>query len=148
MKKLFILGFALIVLSGCAGMNLFGGESKLCENADSLICQRLGDPEKADLFLQITAYALVDSKTLKKDQVLAFFDKAEALIDNGVTFAELVAFVAKETEWINSHHGAAIIVLSQYAGLLSDPVMISEFDQNLIKIHLNRQRLLLSTIPG
>lgn len=138
---------AAFVLSGCAGMT-GGSESSICAGVtpeESVICQKIKNPEMVSTALLAANYGAIKSEAYSKEAALKVIAELETIVDQGgVSYLYLVT---KAAELLEADEAAAVvIILSPNVDLMASPLPITEFDQGLLRAHLNYQRQLLSVV--
>ena len=148
MRNVIALIGVLLMLSGCASMQgMFGGPS-VCdavEEGQSLICDKIGNPEALDKGLLLANYAAIREGAYNPDEAIKVLDEIEFIVQSGgITYAYLLG---KITEILNANDAAAIIlILSPDANKLNVALKINHFDQKLSLARLAHQRQLLTVL--
>ena len=142
MKKLIFALIVCIAFFSCA-------TSQVCTEApeNSLICKYIPNPESADILLQLVFYELLKQNPSAKGEVAKVLDEATTnLSTESLLWTDIVAWVVSRSDYLKDNFGGEFVILSAYAGVLNRPVPITEFDKNLLKIHLERQKGILKMI--
>ena len=146
MKKNIIMVFMfLIMFTGCSWMNsLTSDKPSVCDGVTgSFICETIDNPETADVFLQLANYEILRKGVFKKADVEKFFNEMETYIKAVDTWSNLVVYVSNRIESVREKVGMEIFILTQYSDVLNKPIPISEFDKNLILIHIEHQKRII-----
>lgn len=128
-----LLIFALLFSIGCAHMQ----PSSVCDtDKQSLICEKIPQPEHADIALQ-----LVNVRALKNDQytaqeVLDFLNTCEAFLEEDITYGKFVKWLGAYVEDVELE----VVILSNYLSVLKVDTPISEYDRMLLQEHIERQK--------
>lgn len=139
-----LFAFLTVTLPGCATTFHPSGD---CVAGESIILSTTGgNPTGLDRSLLMLNFAGLESDLYPKAEVIKFFDKAEILIDAGVTYTDLTAFLNVNVDRIAKYAGMAAVILGadvQTIGELGGPKKLSSCDANLVKAHIKNQRSLL-----
>jgi len=145
MKKLIFVLIMCLTLISCS----FVQTSSVCETApeDSLICQYIPNPESADILMQLAAYELLKANPQAKEAVSEILDHAFSNLDQEVLiWSDIVMWVVAQSDYLKANFGGEIVILSGYATVLNYSVPISNFDKNLLKIHIERLKKVVAMI--
>lgn len=122
--------------AGCA----FAPQSNVCDtDQPSLICEKIPNPEQADLALQIVNVRSLKENAYDANQALEFLDKCEAYIDEAVTYGDVSKWIASELDEVDLE----ILILSNYLGVFDVASPIYDYDRMLLKEHIQRQKELI-----
>ena len=131
-----------VSLTACAGKSAWTPPAK-CDGQPSLILEKIPVPKEASLILQLANLQLLKGEAYGPDDARAVIDTIEEVLEIGVSYADLCAYVMGLTGKFNARYGAEIFLVSQYLELLSAPLPISDCDKELIRLHLAKQRQVL-----
>jgi len=149
MKKLIFVVLLTFVLGGCASTPYVSPEG--CVNQPSFIQDKVKDPralDKALLGVQFVALESLANYTYADAQkVLADIRTLVNTMD-GLTYADVVAFIQSKLATANRNAGAAIFILGPNITALSIPEVITPCDKILIDIHLAHQETLIMFYAG
>jgi len=155
MKKLALFTSALILIfgttfiSGCGLFQTNPNKPSICDGVEgSLICDTVKNPETADILLQLTSYEMLKNGVFSKEDVFNFLNDIELLLNNIVTWSDLVYYVTNRVEFLGEKMGVELYILTQYSSALNQPIAISEFDKELLLIHIEKQKRLVNLYSG
>lgn len=147
MRYLMVL-LLCFTLVGCANLGLqpLETEPSVCEKPEaavSWICKVTAEmnttPEEINgILLDANAIGLI-TEAYKKEQALKVIDVLEVSLGSTQSYTNLINLVIKETD------KAKLIasIVSRRLGSFQSPLIISNFDKELLRYHLEQQRLLL-----
>ena len=136
-KGLSVLLLALLVASGCAVTDHKGDTCP--EGVDSVICDKIADPARADILLQLTNARLLKKGRYDADQAMAFLDWCESAVNGAVTYQNLARQLSREL----SEYRLEVLILSGHIDTLKIDLPISDHDRGLLKTHIARQKSLV-----
>ena len=142
--KAIVIVLAFLMIS-CTGLSQ--RDQQICDPVqnpgaeNSLICKTMS-PTGTDFSLMLINLEGIKNKIWTKEQAIEFFNEAEALINAGNTWAQLVNHLISRLEVIRDTFGVEIIFLSTYLELpeFSGGGPISDYDVYLLKLHIQHQR--------
>lgn len=138
MKKVFIIFIVCISLVGCAFTQNKDG---VCDTEKpSLICEKIPEPEAADILLQLANLEALKSDSYSATQAEEFLAECETFIDEVETYADLANWLSLRVKNIE----AEIIILSGYLKVLDKELSIYDYDRMLLKKHIEHQRKVLA----
>lgn len=143
MKKLIVMMLTCLTLLGCANTGTFVPPAE-CLDSESTILAKFPNPtglDKALLSVQLIALSEIEGYT--KADAVAVLDDLQAVLANGITYADAVEFITSKLDIANSLAGGAIFIVGADISVLSSGVEISECDLKLIDLHIQRQKLLI-----
>lgn len=147
MKRFMVVAISMVMvflLVGCGSIQT--QESSVCNGVsveESLICQKIPNPEMVSSTLLAANYGAIKSGTYSKEQALKVVGELQNIVDSGgISYMYLITRAA---ELIDANEAAAVIlILSPNVNLLQSPLQITPFDQQLLTTHLNYQRQLIA----
>jgi len=155
-NKIRIKGILILVLvalmAGCGALGIITQEKpNVCitspEATDSYICAtltKLGvEPKDANILFKFVNVELIRQKAYSKIDFLYFLDNIESILNTDTSYVQIVSYILHETDQINGIYGAEFVLLSDYFNAFKSPKLISEFDIQLLKIHIKEQREIL-----
>ena len=126
-----LLCFIAGPLMGCATLTQ---KPSICEGVtDSLICDRISNPQLADILLQVGSLELIENGTYSKAEVMEFLNDVEQFVKNATTYGGIVRFVMARLKTVPPK----LMVLSQ--------AMIS-FEDVLVPITATDRGFILASI--
>jgi hypothetical protein len=143
--------FTLVMVFLTFGCTMLQKQPSVCEKPEaenSVICKIAGamytSPENLDLILQLGSAIALDKNPEEAATALEYLNKAVAILSGeGVTYASLA-------QYLKTDMPATFTVVTN--GLLGEMIKIDSvippFDLDLIRIHLERQILLVKTAMG
>jgi hypothetical protein len=148
MKNIFAPFLMLLVmvalLTACASTPYVPPSA--CEGQDSLILSTIDDPRALSKgLLAVNLVAMEGIEGYGPADAIAVLDKIEADLDAlDLTYAALVAYVLAKIQVANALAGAALFIAGDEIDRLNQPLPISPCDLALIRLHLQKQRMLVS----
>lgn len=135
--------FVLIVVLLAAGCALTKKDrSEVCpKDADSVICESIPDPGRADILLQLANVRLLKEDQYNAEQALDFLTQCEKLIDETETYQD----VARQLSRHLNEYKLEILILSGYIDTLDVDLPVSEYDRELLRAHIDRQKQLIES---
>ncbi len=91
-------------------------------------------------------YGLLKYSAYTKNQVLLAIDEIELFARDVVTYASLSFYVFERIKMLQQKFGSELIIISKYLEILNKELPISDFDRQLILIHLEKQRKIVELI--
>ena len=138
MKKLSIIFIMCISLVACA---FTPNKDGVCDTEEpSLICEKIPEPEAADILLQLANLEALKNDAYTGKQALEFLDQCDKFITEVNTYADLADWLSTKVENID----AEIIILSGYLKVLDKKLPIYDYDRMLLKQHIEHQRKVLA----
>jgi len=130
--------FAVTILTGLTlpftGCVTLTSKPSICEGVtDSLICDRIPNPQLTDILLQVGSLELIENGTYSKAEVMEFLDDVEQFVMNATTYSGIVRFVMARLKTVPPK----LMVLSQ--------AMIS-FEDVLVPITATDRGFILASI--
>jgi hypothetical protein len=149
MKRALIALFCLLLTVACTNQTSFVPPNA-CVDSDSIILQTIEDPRPLDqglMAVNLTALETIDGYSIEDAQAVldTVEDKLAAL---QTTYAELAGYILARLTEANAAAGAAIFIIGPDIQRLNKPLPITECDIALIRLHLERQRLMLAIYQG
>ena len=143
----FIKIFGIVVVALSINMCAFlPTPPSVCDTApeDSYICAKAGElgvqVEDIDLLLQTAAFYVLKDKD--KEKVLKFYIAIEKILNGDITYQLLMKIVLEKVDAA----GPEVMLAARYIRMLDVNNLISDFDKNLILIHIEHQKDLLNSI--
>lgn len=147
--KYLILTMVLVLMTACSATFQPTGS---CVDGDSVILSVTnGNPSGLDKALLTVNFVGLEAKDYTADQVTEFLDVIEAVVKDGVGYADLVSFIDSEVERVRKYAGATMIVLGSDIRAIAragGPVLISDCDRELILAAINNQRAIVALYAG
>lgn len=138
MKKLFIIFIVCVSLIGCA---FLPNKDGVCDTEKpSLICEKVPEPEAADILLQLANLEALKNDSYTGAQATEFLNECETFLNEVETYAGLADWLSMKVKNID----AEIIILSGYLQVLDKELPIYEYDRMLLKKHIEHQRKVLA----
>jgi len=149
MKRALIALFCLILAVACTNQTSFVPPG-VCVDSDSIILQTIEDPRPLDQGLMAVNLAALETiKGYTTADAQAVLDTVEDKLDAlQTTYAELAGYILSRLTEANAAAGAAIFIIGPDIQKLKKPLPITECDIALIRLHLERQRLMLAIYQG
>jgi hypothetical protein len=145
MKKIVLLAIAMLMLSGCT--STFQAPP-VCEDGQSVILKvTQGNPTGLDRALLIVQVGVHETHAYPVAEVATFLDEVENVIDNGVTYVDLLSYLDIHIAELQKTLGIAAVVMGPEMidiATIGGDDLISDCDLALMKIHLERQRQILA----
>lgn len=135
--KMSLILVLLVSVMGCAHME----KSSVCDTEqESLICDKIPQPENADILLQLANVQMLKEEAYSAEDALNFLDMCESFLsEETVTYAGMVRWLSTKME----DYSLEIFVLSGYVETLQIPQTLTDFDRNLLLSHIEHQRNLI-----
>jgi len=139
MKRIFS---SLVIVGFLFGCGTFAGKPVRpagCEQ--SVLYDKIPNLKEVDLLLKIGVIEVVKKKPQLKTSILNGLNELDRLLSSPVppTYVDLLAVVTKDIAWINDQAGIEILILSEYAGVFSQPIQIFPCDISLLREHIKKQ---------
>lgn len=143
MKQLMMLFVVCALLVGCASKEFVPPE--VCDNQESHILEVMPNPtglDKALLGTNLGAMEMIEGYGPK--EALAVIDQVDEKVNSvDMTYAELVGYIMRKVEVANGLAGASIFIVGPDLRRLASPLPVSRCDIELVRRHLERQRVLV-----
>lgn len=128
-----LLIIVLLFTVGCAYMQ----PSSVCDTDErSLICEKIPQPEHADIALQLVNVRALKNDYYSAQKVLKFFDMCESFLEKDVTYGVFVKWLGSYIEDVELE----VVILSNYLNVLKVDIPISDYDRMLLQEHIERQK--------
>lgn len=142
MNKIAVI-MSIVLLTGCSLLGLEPPPS-VCDQPEAGgsvicgVCDEIGvNVEDVDLLIQIAALRVLDEHGRRV--AVDFYDSVEAFLAMDRSYAALLRYVQQYIDIT----GPEILIISRYLPMFDSPLRISDFDRDLLLIHIERTRALL-----
>jgi hypothetical protein len=134
----------LVIAVGCAPRPFVPPVE--CEGQSSLILKEIPDPAALDKgLLAINLGAMKTVKGYDQKDAVAVLDQIEAmLVQADMTYADLTGYILAKLDVANALAGGLIFIIGDDIGRLNQTIPISGCDIELVRRHLERQRVLVA----
>ena len=139
MKNKWIIGVFLVIgliFPSCSG---FMAPAPPIEG--SIINQHIPDLKQADFLLTLANLQLIEQGVYTKEEVEMFFDGIEVVLQTKITYADLAAYLVRETDQLQEQKRTFILVSSYVELFQNEIVVINDVDKALIQAHIQNQRM-------
>lgn len=138
---IFVVGCVLIHSFGCSTLN---AKPSYCDGViDSIICDRIPNPQVADIAIQVGSMLAIKEGVYDKIEFLQFLDETKLFLEKVVTYAELYRYLSAKLKIIPPELAVLSENMNVFRGVL---VPISLTDRNFFLAHIEHVRLAVSMI--
>lgn len=136
-SKISLLLILLLVFVGCAHME----KSSVCDTEqESLICEKIPQPEHSDILLQLANVRMLKNEVYIAEDALDFLEMCKSfLTEEEVSYGGLAQWLATKMD----DYSLEVLVLSGYVDTFKSPQMITDYDRSLLLKHIERQKNLI-----
>lgn len=116
-------------------------ESSVCQTEEkSLICEKIHNPEQADLLLQIANVEALKNEVYTAEQAISFLNEAEVFLQEVRTYPALAQWLASN---IKEYQLEALVLSGYMTTFQNVDLPIYDFDRHLLLEHIKRQKRLV-----
>ena len=139
----------ICLCAGCISMYFIGcglmqTKPSICDGiTDSLICERIPNPQVADVLLQVGNLALINEGVYSKEETLEFLADAEKYIEQAATYAGVVKFIAGKLKLIPPELMALAQSMESFRNVV---VPITDTDRRFLLAHIAHQRAVVELV--